>query len=381
MNPVGLIKAAIASGGGPMALLKKAVKGSLLNTLLTGFFAFQDIKDLIQNPVSQETGEKLSLSGLNKKVGTIAAGGLGGIIGGMIGATLGPLSAIAGSFGGEWLMKYIAESNPGFAEGFGAMITPLKIFNDDKGKRGELAAEAVKPGAKKIKAVTPKEDRKFAIGGIISRPTRAIVGEAGPEAVVPLTAFYGKIDRLISAVQSQKKDQSLNTPPTIFTNRVAPTLQSQRRDQEPSRPLTSFSTKAEQLLNTLQSQKRDQELPTALTSLSVKIDKLASSLQSQNKAQVTTIKNTLEKQPENLVTSKPLQVVKSLIPPPVKETAAAPLQTRPIATRDTQSNTSNTEVVGLLKELIVATKQGKPVYLDGNRVNAALGQSLLAVGG
>ena len=390
MNPAGLIKAAVASGGGPMALLKKAIKGSVLNTLLTGFFAFQDIKDLIQNPVD-EKGEKLSLSGLNKKVGSIAAGGLGGIIGGMLGALLGPISAIAGSFGGEWLMKYIAESSPGFAEGFGAMITPLKIFNDDKGKRGELAAEVVKPGAKKIKAATPeankikaatpKEDKKFAIGGIISRPTRAIVGEAGPEAVVPLTAFYGKIDRLISVVQSQKKDQSLNTPPTSFTNKVTPSVQSQRKDQELSRPLTSFSTKAEQLLSTLQSQKRDQEVPTALTSLSVKIDKLATSLQSQNKAQVTTIKNTSEKQPENSITSKPLQVVKSLISPPAKETPAAPLQTRPVATRETQSNTSNTEVVGLLKELIVATKQGKPVYLDGNRVNAALGQSLLAVGG
>ena len=118
-----------------------------------------------------------------------------------------------------------------------------------------------------------------------------------------------------------------------------------------------------------------------MTSLSVKIDKLATSLQSQNKTQVTTTKNTSEKQPENSITSKPLQVVKSLISPPAKETAAAPLQTRPVATRETQSNTSNTEVVGLLKELIVATKQGKPVYLDGNRVNAALGQSLLAVGG
>ena len=393
MNPAGLIKAAVASGGGPMALLKKAIKGSVLNTLLTGFFAFQDIKDLIQNPVD-EKGEKLSLSGLNKKVGSIAAGGLGGIIGGMLGALLGPVSAIAGSFGGEWLMKYIAESSPGFAEGFGAMITPLKIFNDDKGKRGELAAEitglrdkstgrilGAKPEANKSKAATPKEDKKFAIGGIISRPTRAIVGEAGPEAVVPLTAFYGKIDRLISVVQSQKKDQSLNTPPTSFTNKVTPSVQSQRKDQELSRPLTSFSTKAEQLLSTLQSQKRDQEVPTALTSLSVKIDKLATSLQSQNKAQVTTTKNTSEKQPENSITSKPLQVVKSLISPPAKETPSAPLQTRPVATRETQSNTSNTEVVGLLKELIVATKQGKPVYLDGNRVNAALGQSLLAVGG
>ena len=34
----------------------------------------------------------------------------------------------------------------------------------------------------------------------VTGATNAIVGEAGPEAVIPLTAFYAKIDELISAV-------------------------------------------------------------------------------------------------------------------------------------------------------------------------------------
>lgn len=41
----------------------------------------------------------------------------------------------------------------------------------------------------------------------------------------------------------------------------------------------------------------------------------------------------------------------------------------------------STEVVSLLRELIAATKQGKPVHLDGQKVNSVLGQNLYTVGG
>jgi len=40
---------------------------------------------------------------------------------------------------------------------------------------------------------------KLAIGGIVNKPTRALVGEAGPEAVIPLTELYKKFDQLIEA--------------------------------------------------------------------------------------------------------------------------------------------------------------------------------------
>lgn len=42
--------------------------------------------------------------------------------------------------------------------------------------------------------------KKMAVGGIVTAPTRAIVGEAGREAVVPLDDFYAKLDQLIDAV-------------------------------------------------------------------------------------------------------------------------------------------------------------------------------------
>jgi hypothetical protein len=47
-----------------------------------------------------------------------------------------------------------------------------------------------------------KETKKMATGGIVNGAKNAIIGEAGPEAVVPLTAFYAKLDELIAAVKA-----------------------------------------------------------------------------------------------------------------------------------------------------------------------------------
>jgi hypothetical protein len=44
-----------------------------------------------------------------------------------------------------------------------------------------------------VESVTP-----MATGGIVTSPTRALVGEAGSEAVIPLDAFYRKFDELIA---------------------------------------------------------------------------------------------------------------------------------------------------------------------------------------
>jgi hypothetical protein len=42
----------------------------------------------------------------------------------------------------------------------------------------------------------------MAAGGIVTRPTRALVGEAGSEAVIPLDAFYRKFDELIAETKA-----------------------------------------------------------------------------------------------------------------------------------------------------------------------------------
>ena len=46
------------------------------------------------------------------------------------------------------------------------------------------------------------EQKAMAAGGIATGPTNALIGEAGAEAVVPLKAFYDKIDQLIAVVQA-----------------------------------------------------------------------------------------------------------------------------------------------------------------------------------
>ena len=59
-----------------------------------------------------------------------------------------------------------------------------------------LAARDIKKSSSIDSSETP-----MATGGIVTRPTRAIVGEAGTEAVIPLDKFYAKLDELIATVK------------------------------------------------------------------------------------------------------------------------------------------------------------------------------------
>jgi hypothetical protein len=173
LNPLTAIKGAVKSAGGIGGFLKTTLKKIPgLNTLLTGFFAYNDIKSLIENPIGED-GQPLSKDKLSEEVGKIVAGGLGGILGGAMGTAVGgPLGTIVGSMGGEWLFKNLLDLFPEAASGLGEAIIPM--FGTEK---------------------------KMATGGIVTGPTRALVGEAGPEAVVPLTKFYEKMDELISVIK------------------------------------------------------------------------------------------------------------------------------------------------------------------------------------
>jgi len=46
------------------------------------------------------------------------------------------------------------------------------------------------------------DEPEMAVGGIVNKPTRALIGEAGAEAIVPLDKFYAKLDELISVVKA-----------------------------------------------------------------------------------------------------------------------------------------------------------------------------------
>ena len=64
-------------------------------------------------------------------------------------------------------------------------------------RQSELEATA------KLRAAADGET-KLATGGITKGPTKALIGEAGPEAVIPLREFYAKIDELIAATKQGK---------------------------------------------------------------------------------------------------------------------------------------------------------------------------------
>jgi len=58
-----------------------------------------------------------------------------------------------------------------------------------------------------LKGLVDREKRakskpQLAEGGIVTRRTEAVVGEAGPEAVIPLNRFYAKMDELIDVVKA-----------------------------------------------------------------------------------------------------------------------------------------------------------------------------------
>jgi hypothetical protein len=174
-NPIESLKATVKSAGGAKGFFKTVLKKIPgLNTLLTGFFAYQDIANLVANPIDPETGKALSKEEINQKVGKIVAGGLGAILGGAIGTAVGgPIGTLVGSLGGEWLLKNLIGAFPDAAGALGSAITPL--FSSSGGGEKETA---------------------LATGGIVTQPTRALVGEAGAEAVIPLDKLMAEFKEM-----------------------------------------------------------------------------------------------------------------------------------------------------------------------------------------
>ena len=182
--------------------LKKLVKFPIVSSLIEGIFAYGDIKEMI---ASGKKGPEL-----NQMVGKRTMQALGGILGSIGGAALGSLipipgvgtflGGLAGDFVGRWLGGVIADAVG--AETIGGAV--VGMMGDDG----------------KVKAM--------AEGGIVTGPTRALVGEAGTEAVIPLKEFYAKIDELISAVKqggniyldSAVVSTKLQTPMAIATRRT-----------------------------------------------------------------------------------------------------------------------------------------------------------------
>ena len=89
-------------------------------------------------------------------------------------------------------------------------------------KINNIKAGGISSGA--LTGLMPVE-KPMAAGGIVRKPTRALVGEAGPEAVVPLNKFYAKMDELITAVNKGGNvyldSQKVGTAMTVSTYKIS----------------------------------------------------------------------------------------------------------------------------------------------------------------
>ena len=169
----------------PMGFVKKAFKsplakglGKILGPIMAVIEGFSNVSSSISNAKAQQmAGENVNMGSLGKEIVQGAAYPIANLatnlipgIGTAISLTDGVLSAF-GLSPIKWLTDNLIDLIPDTA------FTGL----------GEYAV-----------GDTPKV--ALATGGVVTKPTNALIGEAGPEAVIPLREFYAKLDELISAV-------------------------------------------------------------------------------------------------------------------------------------------------------------------------------------
>ena len=196
LKPSNILKtltSSIKASGGIKGVLGKAIKGSVLNTILSTVFAISDIRDLLKNPTDEE-GKPLSKAELSQRVGKIALGSIGSTLGGVIGTALGgPIGTLVGSFGGDWLSKKLADNFPSFTQGVGELIVPKSASETLPGYADGGVFQAT-PGGRKI---------RVAEGG------KAEIVSPVEKLIDPLTnaiaALSTKLDEVINATKASGK--------------------------------------------------------------------------------------------------------------------------------------------------------------------------------
>ncbi len=167
--------------GGLRGILSKIpVLGAIIEAIFTGM----DVNDIAK---SEGLGKDEMYSQMGKSV---ISGGLGLTMGSLAAAAVSSLQGIgipgwllagAAYMGGDYLGRLIGDSISDYVGGpfIGKSIFDL-FYNNGEHKKGEVT--------------------ELAKGGILNRPT-FVAGEAGAEAVIPLTEFYQKFDDLLNAVK------------------------------------------------------------------------------------------------------------------------------------------------------------------------------------
>ena len=171
-NPIKALKDVFGKANFLKTLGKFGKRIPVIGTFLEGIFAASDINAAMASGATK--------SEIDQMVGRRVISGLGSVIGSVGGATLGSalgpvgtvLGGIGGDFIGRWLGGFLADNMSGMTGSIGNFVT------------SKFGPEA-----------------EMATGGIVTGPTRALVGEAGAEAVIPLNEFYAKLDELIAAVK------------------------------------------------------------------------------------------------------------------------------------------------------------------------------------
>lgn len=182
---IGKLVPKFLKGTGGSLLKKIPYVGALIEALSAGM-SISDLaaqKDLSKDQLYSETGKTLIGSGM-------------GILGGSLAATL--ISAPAALGIPSWLMAPLAYTG---GDMLGRWIGGAVSDYIGGPSLGKLVIDTFAGGGKAPKASAPAGEKKLATGGIVTGATRAVVGEAGPEAVIPLREFYAKIDELIGAVK------------------------------------------------------------------------------------------------------------------------------------------------------------------------------------
>ena len=190
----------------PIFALIKAVVGAIMEPIkrigdavepLANKFA--ELKDKVMPFVEP-------LIGIFKSIGNI----LGNIIGGAVGLVVDAFiflfdtafsifSSIAG-----FINDYLIEPIMSFVNGIGSVLGSIGSFFGlgGEGTATEAATQSAGPSEGGVTAGEPEV--ALATGGIVTGPTNALVGEAGPEAVVPLSQMYAKFDEMIAAFRETK---------------------------------------------------------------------------------------------------------------------------------------------------------------------------------
>jgi hypothetical protein len=153
--------------------------GGILELLFTGMDVNQiaNSKDMSKEEMYSEAGRSIISGGLGLTMGSLAAAAVSSLQ--AVGIP-GWLLSGAAYMGGDFLGRMIGDAISDHVGGPAIGKAVLGLFESDAPKSGKAT--------------------ELATGGIVTSATNAIVGEAGPEAVIPLREFYAKFDELIAAV-------------------------------------------------------------------------------------------------------------------------------------------------------------------------------------